>query len=332
MKVQNAILRTIIYGAVRHGAPFGPLCQRIGIDPAELNEAEKHLDWEISSRAWDCAVEMTGDPLLALHMGQEASLTAFGMLGYLIQSCATLEEALETTIRFNRSLTDVFYFSTEKTPQGYTFFFDPVPQYRHKYPESSRQAVELMMSSLSQVFYSLTGKKITPISARMAYPKRNLPEYERILQTHLVFNAEQNCITYRSEDMATPIVSYDKSLYSFFSLLLTEKQQTLALQKSFSDEIKEVLLSQFGGQIPPIEVVAARMNMSLRTFQRRLAEEKITFRQVTGELRKELAFSLLDNRHSKKADVAQLLGYADLSSFQRAYKNWTKTPAPRATI
>jgi AraC-like DNA-binding protein len=132
--------------------------------------------------------------------------------------------------------------------------------------------------------------------------------------------------------MATPIISYDKSLYSFFNLLLAEKQQALAQQRSISEEIKEVLLRQFGGQIPPIEVVAAHMNMSLRTFQRRLAEEKITFRQVTNELRKELAFSLLDNCHFKKADVAQLLGYADLSSFQRAFKNWTKTPDPRATI
>jgi AraC-like DNA-binding protein len=332
MKVQNSILRNIIYGAVRHGAPFGPLCEQIGIDPAGLNEAEKSLDWEISARAWDRAVAMTGDPLLGLHMGKEASLTAFGMLGYLIQSCATLEEAVEITIKYNNTLTDIFHFSTRQTPREYTFFFDPVPQYRHKYPESSRQAVELMMSSLSQVFYSLTGKRISPLSAHMAYPKRNLPEYERILQTELVFDSEHNSLTYRREDMAMPVISYDKSLYSFFNLLLTEKQQTLAQQRSFSEEIKEVLLSQFGGQIPPIEVVAARMNMSLRTFQRRLAEEKITFRQVTGELRKELAFSLLDNRHSKKTDVAQLLGYADLSSFQRAFKNWTKTPDPRATI
>jgi hypothetical protein len=50
-------------------------------------------------------------------------------VGCLIQSCATLEEALETTIKYNRTLTDIFYFSTEKTPQEYTFIFDPVPQY-----------------------------------------------------------------------------------------------------------------------------------------------------------------------------------------------------------
>ncbi|QHT68607.1 AraC family transcriptional regulator [Rhodocytophaga rosea] len=324
MKVQNSILRTIIYGAVKHGAPFGPLCQRIGVDPTELNDAEKLLDWEVSSVAWDYAVEMSGDPLLALHMGEENNLSAFGMLGYLVQSCSTLEEAFEFIVRYNNTLTDVFHFSTQKGRQEYIFHFNPVPQYRNKFPESSRQAVELMMSSLIRVFYFLTGKKVSPLRAHLAYPKRNVPEYERILQTKVIFDAESNCVVCRAEDMSLPIISYDKSLYSFFNLLLTEKQQTLSLQKSFSDQIKDVLLSGFGGQIPPIEVVAARMNMSLRTFQRRLAEEKITFRQITNDLRKELALSLMDKRHSKKADVAQLLGYADLSSFQRAYKNWTR--------
>jgi AraC-like DNA-binding protein len=324
MKVQNSILRTIIYGAVKHGAPFGPLCQRIGIDPIELNDAEKLLDWEISSIAWDHAVEMTQDPLLALHMGQETNISGFGMLGYLIQSCSTLEEAFEVVVKYNNTLTDIFHFSTEHTPQGYTFYFNPIPQYRNKYPESSRQAVELLMSALSGVFYMLTGKKITPLRAQLAYPKRNISEYERILQTNIVFDAETNCLIYRMEDMLTRIISYDKSLYSIFSLLLAEKQQNISQQKSFADQIKDVLLSQFGGQIPPIEVVASRMNMSLRTFQRRLADEKITFRQVSNELRKELALSMMDKCQSNKTDIAYLLGYAELSSFQRAYKNWTQ--------
>jgi AraC-like DNA-binding protein len=324
MKVQNSILRTIIYGAVKHGAPFGQLCRRLGIDPAELNDAEKLSDWHISSRAWDYAVEMSGDPLLALHMGQDTNISGFGMLGYLIQSCATLDEALEKLVIYNTTLTDVFHFCTQRAGQEYRFLFNPVPQYRNQYQESSRQAVELLMSALPGVFYMLTGKRITPLRAQLAYPKRNPAEYERILQTNVVFNAETNGLVYRMADMATRIISYDTSLYSFFSLLLAEKQQTIAQQKSFASQIKDVLLGGFGGQIPPVEVVAARMNMSLRTFQRRLAEEKITFRQISNELRKELALSLMHSSHAKKTEVAHLLGYAELSSFQRAYKNWTQ--------
>jgi AraC-like DNA-binding protein len=324
-KVQNSILRGIIHGAVKRGANFKQLCGKVGIDPQELTDAEKLLDWEISASAWDYAVEMTQDPMLALHLGEEVNISAFGTLGYLMQSSSTLEEALSLLVKYNNTLSTIFYFSVERSAGELKFYYDPAPIYPNKYPESARQAVDALASSFIQAFYFLTGKRIFPLRAEFTFSKRNFQEYERILQTNMVFNAERNCLIYRHEDVITPIVSYDKSLFSFFNLLLTEKQKTLATQKSFPDEIKELLLSQFGGQIPPIEVVAAHMNMSLRTFQRRLAGEKISFRQITNELRKELALSLMKNPYSKKGDVAQVLGYTDLSSFQRAFKSWTKT-------
>ncbi len=323
-KVQNSILRGIIYGAVKRGANLKQLCGKVGVDPQELNDAEKLLDWEISASAWDYALEMTGDPILALHMGEDINLSAFGTLGYLMQSSSTLEEALSLLVKYNNTLSTIFYFSIERSAKGLTFYYDPAPIFVNKYPESARQAIDALASSFIQAFYFLTGKRIFPLRAEFALPKKYLEEYERILQTNIVFNAQRNCLVYRHEDMLAPIVSYDKSLFSFFNLLLLEKQKTLATQKSFRDEIKEVLLSQFGGQIPLIEVVAAHMNMSLRTFQRKLAGEKISFRQVTNEVRKELALTLMSNPYSKKGDIAQLLGYTDLSSFQRAYKNWTK--------
>ncbi|WP_247233446.1 AraC family transcriptional regulator [Telluribacter sp. SYSU D00476] len=327
MKVQNSILRLIIYGAVKHGANFQQLCQRVGIDPTELNDAEKLTHWEISAGAWDHALDMTGDPLLALHMGEDPNFAGLGMLGYLMQSCSTLEEALTVLVKYNNTVSTIFTFSTESHGTEYYFYYEPVPTYRNKYPESCRQAVELMMASITTGFRVFADKKVSPLRAELAYPRRSPQEYERVLQTRVVFGADRNSLVYRQEDIAAPTITYDKSLYSFFNLLLTEKQNALAVQKSLADEIKEVLLSQFGGQVPPIEVVAAHLNMSLRTFQRRLSEEKVTYRQVSSELRKELALSLMSNRQSRKAEVAQLLGYADLSSFQRAYRNWTQPSA-----
>ncbi len=73
----------------------------------------------------------------------------------------------------------------------------------------------------------------------------------------------------------------------------------MSQQKTFADKSKDVLLSKFDRQIHPVEV-ASRRNMSLRTFKRWFAEEKITFRQISNNLRKELALSVIDSQHSKK--------------------------------
>ncbi len=322
MKVQNSILRSIIFGATKHGANFHQLCKEVGIDPTELNDAEKLSDWEVSAPAWDYALAMTGDPLLALHLGEEADFSTFGMLGFLMQSCPTLEAAITTLVKYNNTLSTIFHFSSSISADTYRIYFEPVPVYLHKYPESARQAVEMGMSGFTKVFHILTGKKIYPLQAVLAFPKRQVREYERIFQAQIIFDAERSCLVYRKHDLSHPIISYDTSLYSFFNLMLAEKQQALDVDRSIADEIKEVLLRAFYGQVPPVEVVAAQMNMSLRTFQRKLAQEKVTFRQIANDVKKELAIALINDPRSKTADVAHLLGYADLSSFRRAYKKW----------
>jgi AraC-like DNA-binding protein len=169
----------------------------------------------------------------------------------------------------------------------------------------------------------MSGKKLYLVKTAFAFSKRNIAEYKRIFNAPVTFDEERNFLVYKVDDMSTPLTSYNKSLYSFFNLLLTEKQNALAVHNTHAEEVKEVLLRKFGGQAPPVEVVASSMNMSTRTFQRRLAEENITFRQIINKLKKELAFSLMENPHTKLRDIAELMGYSDLNSFRRAFKSWT---------
>ena len=83
------------------------------------------------------------------------------------------------------------------------------------------------------------------------------------------------------------------------------------------------ILSGFKGQMPPIEVLAAHLNTNTRTFQRRLSAEGSSYRIVCSDLRKELALAMMERSDKSITDVAEMLGYADHTSFRRAFKNWT---------
>ncbi|MNE63905.1 HTH-type transcriptional regulator VirS [compost metagenome] len=68
--------------------------------------------------------------------------------------------------------------------------------------------------------------------------------------------------------------------------------------------------------------MAQRLGLSVRTLQRRLAEEGAAFKELLCEARRRLAERyLLEGRHSIK-EVAYLLGFADLSNFARAFRGW----------
>jgi AraC-like DNA-binding protein len=322
MEFQMSIIRDIIYGAAARGADFQALCKRINLPPEAMNEADKLIPWETAPYLWDDVIEMTGDELIGLHIGEDARPN-FGMLGHLMQTCRTVKEAIESVVSFNSIFSTIFRYSVDYEENKAHFCFEPGPLFRKKYPVSARQSVEMSMSATLRILHTLTGRKIYPVSASLAYPKRQVAEYLRVLRTEVIFNAPQCCLTFSKKDFDTPIISYDQSLYTLFYSLLLKKQKSQTLRKSFAEEVRQVLLVDFKGEIPPIERVAARFCLNIRTFQRRLAAENSSYRIVCQELRKELALAMMESSRTKVCEVAEILGYADPTTFRRAFKNWT---------
>jgi len=71
------------------------------------------------------------------------------------------------------------------------------------------------------------------------------------------------------------------------------------------------------------EIIAARLNMSERTLQGRLALKKTSYRDLLNETRKELAEQYISQGLRSFSEVTYLLGFSDISSFSRAFRNWT---------
>jgi AraC-like DNA-binding protein len=73
--------------------------------------------------------------------------------------------------------------------------------------------------------------------------------------------------------------------------------------------------------------VAGALGVSPRTLERRLAEHGERYQELVESVRRSLALRLLDQGRSVE-EAAGLLGYAERSSFHRAFVRWFgKTPA-----
>src|SRR5271166_1584656 len=80
---------------------------------------------------------------------------------------------------------------------------------------------------------------------------------------------------------------------------------------------------------PGLSQVAAALNVSDRTLRRRLAGEGVSFRGLLDEIREQLAEELLVTGGLPVAEVAERLGYLEVSSFSQAFRRW-KGVGPRA--
>jgi AraC-like DNA-binding protein len=62
--------------------------------------------------------------------------------------------------------------------------------------------------------------------------------------------------------------------------------------------------------------------MSVRSLERRLAEESTTFRSMRDEMRRDLAIEHIC-RGDSVTGIASELGFSDTPSFHRAFRRWT---------
>jgi AraC-like DNA-binding protein len=76
---------------------------------------------------------------------------------------------------------------------------------------------------------------------------------------------------------------------------------------------------------PDLDSVAEQLHMSSRTFKRKLQEHGTGFRQLVEAARRAESIRLLNTTALSVAQVAERLGYADASSFSRAFHKWTST-------
>ena len=74
---------------------------------------------------------------------------------------------------------------------------------------------------------------------------------------------------------------------------------------------------------PSVERVAQRMQVAVRTLQRRLNEQGLTYSDLVEKLRYREACRMLKRTEKPVAAIAAALGYTDPSHFSRAFRRWS---------
>ena len=102
-------------------------------------------------------------------------------------------------------------------------------------------------------------------------------------------------------------------------------KRTLAQLKPLTWErkVRHAIEEQLPEGEPSAEHIAKALHLSLRSLQRHLADEGCRFDTLLNESRENLALLHLRDPQVSLSEISYLLGFADTSSFSRAFKRWT---------
>ena len=310
------------------GANMGELIALSGKQVDELCEESCSLENHAYNAVIERAVETTGDPFFGLHAGENLNLAAAGLIGQLTQSSETVKQALELCCEFANLGCSALPMKLYKESDQYKVTLTPNELWKSQSENAVRHTAEGVLAFTIREFQSLTRMQHSPFAIHLPWTRpTNISEYERVFGCPTLFSKEEIAILLKKEHVAETVITSDYDLFRVLISHAQEKSSHMTEEQGFAAIVKQSVLKLIKPEFPTLDQVAAHLNISPRTLQRRLKEEDCVYKELIDQLRKEFAFSYLKRSDLNIGDIAYLLSYADASAFTRAFKRWAgKTP------
>ena len=317
------IIRNIIMFA--GGSPEGisTICRAGGISVEDLDKPDQLLTMEQGCAIIEASLNVSDDPHMGLHLGERTTASVMGIAGHIMQSSKDVLVALRSVQDFTRAFTRVYDYRLEMKGEEAIYYCEPVQVWNDVSPGTARHSVDSAFSGILHILRLLTARQFRPVRVTYRYLRpADLSEHERVLGCRPLFGQKANTIVFAAADMSIPIIGYNPQLNAMLKDLLDAEMRKQAGGASYAEKVKETILRNLQVTFPPLEVIADVLHMTPRTVQRKLKEEETSFRIVCDAVKEEIARNLLSNRELTITEIAMKLGYGEVSSFHRAFRQW----------
>lgn len=265
-------------------------------------------------------------PLLGLLAGRRYQLSRYGIWGYALLSSASLGEALDMGLRY-LDLTFAFCrIQARVDASGHWLAVDD----SWIAPELRRFLLLRDSSAITRIQRELTGLRQPFKSVQLALPAPPaalLSAYTEAYGCTPQFDAAETLLELDPELLARGLPGDNPAVRQACEQQCHQLLQRYRVRDGLAGRVRELLL-EGGAALPDMPSVATRLHLTERTLRRRLSDEQTSFRQLQEETREALAEELLRVPGLSLDEVAQRLGYGEVSSFVHAFRRWKGT-SPR---
>ena len=170
----------------------------------------------------------------------------------------------------------------------------------------------------------LAGRRIPILAIELRCSKPDFcDDYQVMFSENLRFDRPRTRMIFSADCLDLPIKRSPEELKRFLAHAPANILVKYRDPQSLASRIKHDLRHLPAEHWPETEVLAQRLCMSASTLRRRLAEEGQTYQGLKDGVRKELAIVWLAEPAISFSEIATRLGFADVSSFYKAFRKWS---------
>lgn len=269
--------------------------------------------------------ERTELSLFGFELGKHIQARDYGVLGYLVESCENLAQAIDVLGRFDALVADIGQTHLNVTDTFAHLDWQPLTT-------DCKQMVLRNTTAWVATVRKILGETLSPhqVSFSFALSVQEIEQLKEWFNCEVITNTNENRISFDKTLLALPFTSENKAMFlALVNLSETELSQKNLSQSELSQSIRNSNVKQ---QVATLlsatsnlqgcdqKRIAEALFMSARTLQRKLKAEQVSFSAMLEAERKSRIDNLL--KHNTIAQTAYELGFVEQSSFTHACRKW----------
>jgi AraC-like DNA-binding protein len=308
--VREALLQSCAPGAATVEA-----LSKVGIDPALLEQPGARVPATAYARLWRLLARRHDDEFF----GMDPRRLKSGSLAFLCRASMaqpTLATALETALGFlSLMLEEMPAQLVRQQSLAEIVLAEPAPKRAFTY--------FTYWMIVHGVACWLAGRRIPILAIELRCTQPDFcDDYQVMFSDNLRFDRPRTRMIFSADCLDLPIKRSAEELKRFLAHAPANILVKYRDPDSLATRIKHDLRHLPPDTWPETDGLAASLCISASTLRRRLAEEGQTYQGLKDSVRKELAIVWLAEPQISFAEIAARLGFADASSFYKAFRKW----------
>ncbi|TKE99061.1 AraC family transcriptional regulator [Vibrio kanaloae] len=307
----------------QRGADIDTLLASAGLESLDWQNPNGKLTYADKLSIFSVANQSFPHDGLGLWLGEHASLSRFGVLGYALSTSHNVGEAIKSGFKYLRLNGPIFSVKLIVDTEYAVIQIENTLEVGELLPFCN----EYFLSSIVSLFKELTGDQLAIQTLSFPYDQPSYAKlYEERFQCPVVFRDNFCELRFGASVLSKTLATRDTTTLKRYLASCQSIVETLDSKHLLTSQIKTIFY-QTAGNFPTIEQLAVEFGCSSRTLRRELISHNSNYQALLTEIRVELAKELLLGTTMNIDDIGERLGYSDPANFRRAFKGWLhKTP------
>ncbi|GAA3437883.1 AraC family transcriptional regulator [Kutzneria kofuensis] len=318
--IPPSILRTLTAFTARSGVDLRPALAAVGLHEDVMASTSLRVSYRQSCAVIRRALELTGDARLGLRVGVAEQMTTWGLAGFAGMAAETLRHAIETGVRYQRSIGWMVVWSAGEERDGYVARAElPDPSVDPEVAAFLHEKAFATAVNQTRLGFS---PEFRPVRVEFSHraPVDTTP-YDQVFGCPVVFGAPANRLVYCPTLVHSPMPGANPATFASATECL-EAQLSAGRGAQELSETLEISIAQSLPEVPSFAEQARRHALSERTLRRRLAVDGTSYEAIVDGGRRERVEHLLRDGDRTLRDIAHQAGFADERGLRRAIRRW----------